>query len=224
MDQHDDCLCNREERISNLFLHQPMELRSYFDEALRYRNEKWRLLQWDSITEYYITAHSRYTADENTGTAGTPPRQDTPEQNPQGNQYCKIHGENNTHNTKQCRFTDEPYNLDADACEQYRKLKICVFHMRGMCKRPNCDLKHISKAQAIEMGLPPTTHDAVMHPLIIPKEPEPFKEGGNRLPGVEDDNGFANLNEFLDSHIDDIMTPKKTKEMYHAILDISNDY
>ena len=99
-----------------------------------------------------------------------------------------------------------------------------MFHLRGMCKRPTCDLKHITKAQAIEMGLPPTTHDAVMHPLIIPKEPERFKEGGNRLPGVEDDDGFANLNELLDSQIDNIMTPKKTKEMYHAILDISDDY
>ena len=73
------------------------------------------------------------------------------------------------------------------------------------------------------MGLPPTTHYAVMHPLIIPKEPEPFKEGGNRLPGVEDDDGFANLNALLDSQIDDIMTPNKTTEMYHAIVGISDE-
>ena len=92
--------------------------------------------------------------------------------------------------------------------------------MQGKCKRPNCDLTHISKAQAIEMRLPPTAHDAVMHPLIIPKEPESFKEGGNRLPGVEDDDGFANLNEL----IDDIMTPNRTTEMYHALCDISDYY
>ena len=84
MEQHDGFLCNREERISNLFLHQPAALRTYFDDALRYNNEKWRLLRWDSITEYYITAHTRYTAEAKTGTTGTPPGQDKPGQKPQG--------------------------------------------------------------------------------------------------------------------------------------------
>ena len=75
------------------------------------------------------------------------------------------------------------------------------------------------------MGLPPTTRDTIMHPLVIPTEPKSFKAGGNRLRGVEDADDFANLGELMDSQImDDIMNPKKTTEMFHAILDISDDY
>jgi len=127
---------------------------------------------------------------------------------------------NNTHNTKECRFTDDPYYLDADACEQYRKLKICAFHMQGMCKRPNCDLKHISKAQAIDRGLPPTTRGTIVHPLIIPEEPEISKEVvKNTLWGMED--GEV-LNSVISSIVDDDVYDKwcteETKEMYHALI------
>ena len=227
MEQHDDVLCNREDRISNLFLHQPAEMRTYFEDALRYNNEKWRLLRWDAITEYYITAHSRFTAGGNIGTTGTPPGQDKPSHQPQGKQFCKIHGDNHTHTTKQCRLRDEPYNFDADACDQYRKKGVCVFHLRGMCKRPTCDLKHITKAQAIEMGLPPTTRDAVMHPIITPEEPEPDREIlGNTLYGMEPDEILGNtlhgkeadenLDSVISSIMDDLMQPEK--ETYHALI------
>ena len=84
MEQHEDVLCNREDRISNRFLHQPKALRTYFEDALRYNNEKWRLLGWDAISDYFITAHSRHSAEETTGTLGTPPGQDKPERPPKG--------------------------------------------------------------------------------------------------------------------------------------------
>ena len=86
-----------------------------------------------------------------------------------------------------------------------------MFHLRGMCKRPNCDLKHISKSQAIEMGLPPTTCDAVMHPIIIPEEPEIRKEAGNQIYMEEDDDN-------LFTAIESVMTPQKTQTMYHALI------
>ena len=202
MEQYDDCLCSRKERMANLFTHQPAAMRTHFEDALLYNNEKWRLLQWDAITEYYITAHSRFTAGGSTGTTGEPPGQDKPGHQPQGKQYCKIHGDNHTHTTKQCRLKDEPYSFDADACEQYRKKGICVFYMRGMCKRPTCDLQHITKAQAMERGLPPITRDVIIHPVTqhlemreVPTEPQPDFEtkDTNHLPTYDEPEMFFTI-------------------------------
>ena len=204
MEQYDDCLCSREERMTNLFTHQPAAMRTHFEDALLYNNEKWRLLGWDAITEYYITAHSRFTAGGNTGTTGAPPGQDKPGHHgqdkpghqPQGKQNCKIHGDNYTHTTKQCRLRDEPYYFDADACDTYRKKGICVFHLRGMCKRPTCDLQHITKERATQRGLPPITLQTVFPitqvEIPIPEEEEPNFETQtlNRLPTYDENEMF----------------------------------
>ena len=57
------------------------------------------------------------------------------------------------------------------------------------------------------MGLPPTTRDAAMHPIIIPKEPELTREVvGNKLYGVEAD-------ETLETVISSIMDDDVDKRM-----------
>ena len=122
--------------------------------------------------------------------------------------YCKIHGENVTHDTSQCRYTKDPYNLDADACEKHRQKKICIFHVRGMCKRENCPLKHITGEEATNRGLPPIVRPgAVMHPAIeipeipIPEEPKPDFEtqATNRLPGQDGEEPYDHWYTTFDS-------------------------
>ena len=92
--------------------------------------------------------------------------------------------------------------------------------MQGRCKRPNCDLKHISKAQAIDRGLPPTTRGTIVHPLIIPEEPELSKEVvKNTLWGMEDGEVLDSvISSLMDDDVDNKWCTEETKEMYHALI------
>ena len=66
------------------------------------------------------------------------------------------------------------------------------------------------------MGLPPTSRDAVMHPIIIPEEPEICNAMGNQIHmGDDDDNLFT--------VIESIMTPEKAQTMYNASIDSDPD-
>ena len=100
---------------------------------------------------------------------------------------------------KQCRLTDEPYCFDADACDTYRKTGICVFHLRGMCKRPTCDLQHITKDQATQRGLPPITTQTVFPitqveiPMQKEEEPDFTTRDTSHLPTYDEPEMFFTI-------------------------------
>ena len=71
-----------------------------------------------------------------------------------------------------------------------------------MCKRPTCDLLHITKARAMERGLPPITRDVIIHPVTqhlemreVPTEPQPDFEtkDTNHLPTYDEPEMFFTI-------------------------------
>ena len=65
--------------------------------------------------------------------------------------------------------------------------------MKGMCKRPTCDLLHVTKADAKKM-----TRDAIMQPITqpeVPTEPQPDFEtrDTNRLPTYDEPEMFFTI-------------------------------
>ena len=70
------------------------------------------------------------------------------------------------------------------------------------------------------MGLPPTSRDDAMHPLIIPEEPEIREMVGNELYGMEVD---ATLESVISSLMDSDDENELCKEMYHAIIESDSD-
>ena len=137
-------LWDKQTKLQYLIQSRDDAVRDAFFEDYKRRDVLWLSQTWTQLISHLIKIEHRHALPTGIGTPTTPTLQPgTPTKN-----HCKLHGDNATHTTDECKaYATLREQLDDATIVRLKPDRICIGHLLGKCNHPNCTFQHKTSAE-----------------------------------------------------------------------------